>query len=55
MNGLQLKRLGVVMERDPGNSQEAQGVLNPAAARGPDGHLYLYPRLVAAGNYSRIG
>ena len=28
---------------------------NPAAARGPDGHLYLFPRLVAAGNYSRIG
>jgi predicted GH43/DUF377 family glycosyl hydrolase len=55
MNGLQLKRLGIVMERDPGNSQEAQGVLNPAAARGPDGHLYLFPRLVAAGNYSRIG
>jgi predicted GH43/DUF377 family glycosyl hydrolase len=30
-------------------------VLNPAAARGPDGNLYLFPRLVAAGNYSRIG
>ena len=28
---------------------------NPAAARGPDGQLYLFPRLVAAGNYSRIG
>src|SRR5205814_5087781 len=24
-------------------------------ARGPDGHLYLFPRLVARGNYSRIG
>jgi predicted GH43/DUF377 family glycosyl hydrolase len=34
---------------------EAEGVLNPAAARGPDGHLYLFPRLVARGNYSRIG
>ena len=24
-------------------------------ARGPDGELYLFPRLVAKGNYSRIG
>jgi hypothetical protein len=30
-------------------------VLNPAAVRGPDGRLYLFPRLVARGNYSRIG
>jgi beta-1,4-mannooligosaccharide phosphorylase len=30
-------------------------VLNPAAARGRDGELYLFPRLVAEGNYSRIG
>ena len=30
-------------------------MLNPAVARGPDGQLYLLPRLVAAGNYSRIG
>jgi predicted GH43/DUF377 family glycosyl hydrolase len=43
------------MEPEPGNSNEVEGVLNPAAARGPDGHLYLFPRLVAAGNYSRIG
>ena len=32
-----------------------EGVLNPAAARGPDGDLYLFPRLVAEGNFSRIG
>jgi predicted GH43/DUF377 family glycosyl hydrolase len=50
-----LRRLGVVMEPDPRNPQEARGVLNPAAARGPDGNLYLFPRLVAQGNYSRIG
>ena len=43
------------MEPQPGNPWEAEGVLNPAAARGPDGHLYLFPRLVARGNYSRIG
>src|SRR5947208_10387426 len=50
-----LRRLGIVMEPDPGNLREAEGVLNPALARGPDGQLYLLPRLVAAGNYSRIG
>jgi beta-1,2-mannobiose phosphorylase / 1,2-beta-oligomannan phosphorylase len=43
------------MEPEPGNPLEAEGVLNPAAARGPDGALYLFPRLVARGNYSRIG
>jgi predicted GH43/DUF377 family glycosyl hydrolase len=43
------------MEPEPGNPQEIEGVLNPAAARGPDGKLYLFPRLVAQGNYSRIG
>lgn len=47
--------LGIIMRPDPADPREAAGVLNPAAARGPDGHLYLLPRLVAAGNYSRIG
>ena len=51
----QLKRLGMLMEPEPGNADEVEGVLNPAVARGPDGHLYLFPRLVAKGNYSRIG
>jgi predicted GH43/DUF377 family glycosyl hydrolase len=55
MGGLQLKRLGVVMTPEPGNPNEVEGVLNPGAARGPDGSLYLFPRLVAKGNYSRIG
>ena len=50
-----LHRLGIVMEPDPGNLREAEGVLNPAVTRGPDGQLYLLPRLVAPGNYSRIG
>jgi hypothetical protein len=50
-----LRRLGTIMEPEPGNPHEVEGVLNPAAARGPDGNLYLFPRLVAAGNYSRIG
>jgi predicted GH43/DUF377 family glycosyl hydrolase len=43
------------MEPDLSDPREAEGVLNPAVTRGPDGHLYLLPRLVAAGNYSRIG
>jgi predicted GH43/DUF377 family glycosyl hydrolase len=55
MSVFQLQRLGQIMEPQPGNPQEIEGVLNPAAARGPDGHLYLFPRLVARGNYSRIG
>jgi predicted GH43/DUF377 family glycosyl hydrolase len=50
-----LERLGIVMEPDPGDPREAWGVLNPAAARGLDSELYLFPRLVAEGNYSRIG
>ena len=55
MAGFQLQRLGLVMEPEPGNPLEVEGVLNPAAVRGPDGQLYLFPRLVARGNYSRIG
>ncbi|MEQ1613759.1 MAG: glycosidase [Hyphomicrobiaceae bacterium] len=55
MSSFQLKRLGIVMEPEAGNPMEVDGVLNPASARGPDGHLYLFPRLVARGNYSRIG
>ncbi len=52
---LKLRRIGMLMEPEPGNPQETEGVLNPAAVRGPDGQLYLFPRLVAKGNYSRIG
>ncbi len=55
MAGFRLKRLGLIMEPEPGNPLEVEGVLNPAAVRGPDGQLYLFPRLVAQGNYSRIG
>ena len=55
MSGFKLQRLGMMMEPEPGNPNEVEGVLNPAAVRGPDGELYLFPRLVAKGNYSRIG
>src|SRR3954451_1337950 len=50
-----LRRLGVIMEPNPSDPREVEGVLNPAVTRGPDGALYLLPRLVGAGNYSRIG
>ena len=43
------------MDSNRADPLEAQGVLNPAATRGPDGDLYLFPRLVAEHNYSRIG
>lgn len=55
MSALQLQRLGMIMEPEPGNAMEVEGVLNPAVIRGPDGGLYLFPRLVARGNFSRIG
>jgi len=55
MSGFKLKRLGLVIDPKSGNPLEAEGVLNPAAIRGPDGQLYLFPRLIAQGNYSRIG
>jgi predicted GH43/DUF377 family glycosyl hydrolase len=55
MSEFKMRRLGMVMGPEPGNPQEIEGVLNPAAVRGRDGELYLFPRLVARGNYSRIG
>ena len=50
-----LERVGVLMTPQPGNPLEAEGVLNPASGIKPDGALYLLPRLVAAGNVSRVG
>ncbi len=47
MSGFQLQRLGLLMEPAPGNPLEVGGVLNPAAIFGPDGGLYLFPRIVA--------
>ncbi|UOQ88015.1 glycosidase [Agromyces endophyticus] len=49
-----LRRLGTIMSADPSDPLEVEGVLNPATAWGADGELYLYPRVVAAGNVSRI-
>ena len=50
-----LHRVGTVMSPLPDEPLEAEGVLNPGSARGRDGELYLLPRLVAAGNVSRVG
>lgn len=50
-----VERLGVVMEPRAGDRRESGGVLNPGGVRGPDGEYYLFPRLVEAPNYSRIG
>jgi predicted GH43/DUF377 family glycosyl hydrolase len=49
-----VRRLGTVLEPDD-EPNEAEGVLNPACARAPGGELLLYPRMVAAGNVSRVG
>src|SRR5450631_1746563 len=45
----------MLMEPRAGEPNEVEGVLNLAAIRGRDGQLYLFPRLMARGNYSRIG
>jgi beta-1,2-mannobiose phosphorylase / 1,2-beta-oligomannan phosphorylase len=45
---------GPIIEAD-GSREESGGVLNPAATRTRDGELLLYPRVVEAGNVSRIG
>jgi beta-1,2-mannobiose phosphorylase / 1,2-beta-oligomannan phosphorylase len=49
-----LQRLGVLMAPLAGEPTEAWGVLNPATAR-REGETYLFPRMVAEGNFSRIG
>jgi predicted GH43/DUF377 family glycosyl hydrolase len=55
LSDFKLKRIGMVMEPKADDPNEVEGVLNPAAFRARDGQLYLFPRLVARGNYSRIG
>ncbi len=53
-SGFSMQRLGVIAEPNPNDPREAWGILNPGAARGRDGQLYLFPRVVAEGNFSRI-
>jgi len=54
MSGFKLQRLGMIMEPEPGNPHEVEGVLIRSRARSRWRTLPL-PRLVAKGNYSRIG
>ncbi len=49
-----LERDGLLMSPDPTDPLEVEGVLNPAAGWS-GGELFLLPRLVSAGNVSRIG
>jgi predicted GH43/DUF377 family glycosyl hydrolase len=49
------KRLGVIMSAQAGDAREAWGVCNPGGARSPDGAMQIFPRIVAEGNFSRIG
>ena len=55
----QLQRLGLVMEPEPGNPMEAEGVLNPASARARDWHLLSLSSVGGAGqllaNWHRAG
>jgi predicted GH43/DUF377 family glycosyl hydrolase len=51
----QLHRLSVVMRPHLSDPLEEGGVLNPGGARARSGEYLLFPRLVAPGNYSRIG
>jgi predicted GH43/DUF377 family glycosyl hydrolase len=48
-------RLGVIMRPEDGEPHEAWGILNPGGVRAHDGTMHLFPRLIAEGNYSRIG
>lgn len=51
----EIRRIGVLMSPDPQRSDEREGVLNPAVATDAEGTVWLFPRLVAEGNFSRIG
>ena len=50
-----VQRLGIIMQPQAGNPHEIWGTLNPGGARRADGAYDFFPRLVAEGNYSRIG
>jgi predicted GH43/DUF377 family glycosyl hydrolase len=49
-----VRRLGLVLT-STGSELDIEGVLNPGAVRDRTGTLLLFPRMVAAGNVSRIG
>ncbi len=45
----------MMMAPEATNPLEVEGVLNPAGVRGLDGHYYLFPRRVAAGDAALCG
>jgi predicted GH43/DUF377 family glycosyl hydrolase len=49
------QRYNVIMSPDPDAPMEVWGTLNPGGARSADGAMHLFPRMIAEGNYSRIG
>lgn len=51
----EIRRVGVLMSPDPQCTDEREGVLNPAVATDADGTAWLFPRLVAESNFSRVG
>lgn len=51
---IDIVRSALIMTPDVLNFRETWGVFNPASARSRTGELFLFPRAVAAGNYSRI-
>jgi hypothetical protein len=52
MTEFKMHRIGIIMEPEKNNPLEVEGVLNPAAIRGQDGEVYLFPRIDAKGNFS---
>lgn len=54
-NDFGAERFGVIMRPDPNDPRQAWGVLNPGGVRSADGVMHLFPRVVAEGNFSRIG
>lgn len=52
---LHVTHTSLVMSPDCNEPRERWGVFNPASARSAHGRLYLFPRMVAEGNYSRVG
>ncbi len=49
------QRYNVIMSPDPDAPIEVWGTLNPGGTRSADGAMHLFPRMIAEGNYSRIG
>lgn len=54
MSGPSMQRAGVLLAPDASDPKQRLGVFNPASARDLAGRLYLFPRIAAEGNYSRI-